>query len=218
MNHKETWDRHWEELGKEESLFGKICSLHRDLIISKAVKHFTKKYFPEKGIFIEMGSGTSGASSRIKNKGTLIAFDISHNILLEAKKSKTMNAFIQGDILKIPLKDNSVDGIWNLGVMEHFTLEEIDNILKEFHRVLKKGRYVILFWPPAYGSSQIILGTIEKILKLFGKNRQFFPDEISRLRNKKIAHQIMRKNRFKDIKTHFTHKDLYTHIIVVGKK
>ncbi len=38
----------------------------------------------------------------------------------------------------IPLPDESVDFIWSSHVLEHFDNEEIEDVLREFYRVLKK--------------------------------------------------------------------------------
>ncbi len=42
------------------------------------------------------------------------------------------------DIFHLPFKNNSIDIIFNQGVMEHFSDEEFDRILKEFSRVSKR--------------------------------------------------------------------------------
>lgn len=42
------------------------------------------------------------------------------------------------DIFHLPFKNNSIDIIFNQGVMEHFSGEEFDRILKEFSRVSKR--------------------------------------------------------------------------------
>jgi predicted SAM-dependent methyltransferase len=39
----------------------------------------------------------------------------------------------------IPLPDDSVDFIWTSHVIEHFDNTEVENVLREFYRVLKPG-------------------------------------------------------------------------------
>ena len=43
------------------------------------------------------------------------------------------------------------------GVMEHFSPQEIIEILKQFNNVLIPGGKVVLLWPPVYGLSVIAL-------------------------------------------------------------
>ena len=77
---------------------------------------------------------------------------------------------IHDSIFSVPVPDSSFDGIYNLGVMEHFTEDEIMGILKEFHRVLKSNGKIILFWPPEYGLSVQFLKFAHFILnKIFRK-------------------------------------------------
>ena len=45
-------------------------------------------------------------------------------------------------------KQKNFDGIYNLGVMEHFLEDDILKILNEFNKVLKINGKIILFWPP----------------------------------------------------------------------
>jgi SAM-dependent methyltransferase len=218
------WDTHWKKVKTTRSLFGNILEWYRLHIIASAVRYYFERYFPKKGIFVEMGSGTSQTSSRIeKHKRTLIALDISKLALMEAKKIPQIDRTIQGDIFSTKLQGNSIDGIWNLGVMEHFDEKDILKILAEFNRVLKKGSYVILFWPPRYGSSELALGAVEKVLNVFKRLSKkeefhFFPGEITRLRSKAHARRIIDASQLDFVKAFFNHRDAYTHIIVVCRK
>ena len=47
-------------------------------------------------------------------------------------------------IKNLPFDANSFDGIYNLGVMEHFHKDEIMVIAREFQRVLKPGGRLLL--------------------------------------------------------------------------
>lgn len=51
-----------------------------------------------------------------------------------------------GDVRKLPFSDGLFDGYWSLGVIEHF-YDGYDPILREMHRVLKKGGYLFLTFP-----------------------------------------------------------------------
>ena len=46
----------------------------------------------------------------------------------------------------LPFEDNSFDGIWSLGIIEHF-LDGYDAIAREMQRVLREGGYLFLTFP-----------------------------------------------------------------------
>ncbi|MBF0415232.1 MAG: class I SAM-dependent methyltransferase [Magnetococcales bacterium] len=73
---------------------------------------------------------------------------------------------IQGDLFAIPIRDGSLDVIWNAGVLEHFTGDIQRDALKEMIRVLKPGGLLITLNPFA-GSLLHTLGKafVEKLTR-----------------------------------------------------
>lgn len=211
------WDEHWS---RSFVSLNAVFKLYRKYVMSNALSFFFEKYFPKSGIFVECGSGTSLTSYMVrKHKRRLVALDISKNALQEARKISKIDFFVHADTLRLPFKANSIDGIWNLGVLEHFTQGEINKALKEYLRVLKKNSYVILFWPPVYSSTGIAYRAIEKLIRLVtGKNFTFYPDEISRLASKKEAKSIMRRNGFGECAVYFPWRNCFGDLVVVAKK
>ena len=124
---------------------------------------------------------------------------------------------MRADIRKLPFKDNSIDGIWNLGVMEHFSKKEIHAILNEFKRVLKKDGTMLIFWPPRYSLAHIFFSSIETAARILGKKIQIFPDEPSLLHSKKEAKEMMKKAGL-NAECFFNYRDGFCHIIVMARK
>jgi ubiquinone/menaquinone biosynthesis C-methylase UbiE len=118
--------------------------------------------------------------------------------------------YLQGDLFALPYRDGSLDGIFNLGVMEHFTGPQIDRILQEFHRVLKPNGRVILFWPPEFGLSVMALKTVAWM--------ELHPPEISRIPSFAWARAVMARNRFRVLGMHFGWRDLFAQVVVVAEK
>jgi len=214
---KKEWEDYWN---KSETLFGKICHLDRIYVISFYVKHILDKYFPKKGIFVEAGSGSAESSMRIeKYERKFYALDISEKALKMAKKIKIFDKRIKADIFHMPFKKESIKGIWNLGVMEHFDEKEIIKIMNEFHRVLKKDSYVILFWPPIFGAATIVMNSIEFIMnKIFRRNIRLRPEEKTQIKSIKHMKRLIGKTKFSLYNWHFSYKDLFTHLVIVCKK
>ena len=133
---REVWDRHWRELQTgHASLFGRLASLVRRFILAGAVRHFTDRWFPSRGVIVETGCGTGQASAKVRPLPgrVAVAFDFSFAALLEARHGGgPYRLLVRGDIRALPFADDSVAGTWNLGVMEHFPPD--DTVIRRYHR------------------------------------------------------------------------------------
>lgn len=155
------WSEHWSD-EKQEGIAQKFFSFYRKAVFSRAVRHFLGRYFSQSGVFVEAGSGTAETSMRLNGRGgkkTYVALDVVLPVL--KKCHEIMEKRICGDIFRLPFQEGSIDGIWNVGVMEHFTHPQIDQIMTEFHRVLVKGGRVVLLWPGVSSAPQKILRLVE---------------------------------------------------------
>ena len=213
------WSQYWSEVNRKGTKLAQFMEFYRKQIISRAVKHYFEKYFNQEGLFADCGSGSSQTSMRIKGKRRLIALDLSLDALNMSRKIPQITYHVNGNILALPFRDKSMDGIWNLGVMEHFSHSDLIIILHEFKRVLKDNGTLILFWPTTYAPYEIGISIVKKMYHLFG-NKKFdlIPEEISRLRSKKDAVILMRSAGFNYCKVDFSFRDMFTYAIVIAKK
>lgn len=148
-----------------------------------------------------------------------MALDFSSAALLQARAVPVFRGFLQGDIFRLPLRDSSVTGVWNLGVMEHFSPADTRSILEEFRRILKPGAHAILFWPPEFGSSRWVLGPLERWKSRKGRPVfRFFPDEVNRLRSKKHARTALAEAGLESAAIAFNLRDGLIHVVVVARK
>jgi SAM-dependent methyltransferase len=214
------WDRHWESLRTSRTLFGRIASIVRTQLLSRAVRHYAARFFTERGIFVEAGCGTAQSSGRLGElRRRLVALDFSPFALNESRHVPVFAGSVQGDIRRLPFRDGSVAGIWNLGVMEHFSEKNGLAILVEFRRVLESGGVVVLFWPPEFGLSRLILAPVERILSWRRSPPfAFFPDEVNRLRSREHARRTLTDAGFNAAAVDFSFRDLFIHLVVVGRK
>lgn len=216
----EDWTEHWSG-DKQNSFSQKFFSHYRKIVFARAIAYFAQHYFPSNGLFLEAGAGTSETSIRIdKHQGrrTLVALDIILPVLQQSHP--VMDIRLCGDIFHLPFQDNSVDGIWNVGVMEHFTHEQINAILEEFHRVLRPGAALILFWPGTRSVPQKILRTIEKVVNSDGRANalRFHPPEISQLESVEVGRRLLHQNGFELAAADSGPRTLLAFITLVGKK
>jgi SAM-dependent methyltransferase len=221
MSEREVWDRHWRALeGGESSTFGALASFVRRRVLRRAVRHYTDRYFPSTGAFVEAGCGTAQASAAVAPLGRrLVGFDFSLPALAAASGTPPHRHFVRGDIRALPFRDAALAGIWNLGVMEHFPPEEGRRILQEFRRVLAPGGCVVLFWPPSFGLSRWVLAPCEWARsRAGGKPFHFFPDEVNRLRSRRHARDTLAAGGFEPVAVDFSPRDAFIHLVAVGRK
>ena len=118
---------------------------------------------------LENGSGSGKATILLDKKFTKTLLDISPIALKYAKhiagKFNVKDVkFLEGDIFSMPFEDGSFDFVWNIGVIEHYTLDSIKSIIKEMARVCNKSG-VIAVGVPNFYSGPILKAWILKILK-----------------------------------------------------
>ena len=212
------WTEHWST-EKQATLVQRFFSWYRKAVFAAAVAHFVDTYLSSEGVLIEAGCGTAETSIRIgKNGRTLVAVDLIPVVLEHCHPA--MDVRICGDIFALPFGDSSVDGIWNVGVMEHFTHDRIDAILMEFRRVLKPGGRVVLLWPAIFSIPQRMLRVLEFFINLRpNKPRfRFHPDEISQLRSVKQGKEVLSRNGFRTVAIDPGLRTLMAFETLVGEK
>jgi ubiquinone/menaquinone biosynthesis C-methylase UbiE len=214
------WDYYWTRKQTSlHSLYDRIAVFYRQNIIKPHLERFICKYMRPGGIILHAGCGGGQVEEEITDSFTIIGMDISFNAIALYKKIHTEPNLIAGDILSIGIKEGSLDGIYNLGVMEHFSEDEIDRILREFHRIVKKDGVIILFWPPEYGSTVIFFKGVHFFLNSVLRRNIFFqPPEPSRIQSKKWVEEKVTKAGFSLEEISFRFEDFFTNMVVVIRK
>lgn len=215
------WDNYWENpKGITNNLYGIIANFYRNKLIKPNLNKIVKKHFPEKSKLLHAGCGSGKVDKDFSMNHSIFALDMSNNALKVYRSiHNTQEEIIQGTIFSIPTKNFSFDGIYHLGVMEHFTKDEIKQILSEFERILKNDGKMIVFWPPKFGLSVIALKIIHFMLnKILRLNIKLHPDEITLIESKKHAQNIFSESNFKIIDYSFGYYDLFTYCMLVVQK
>ncbi|HEU4628776.1 MAG TPA: class I SAM-dependent methyltransferase [Gemmatimonadaceae bacterium] len=195
----EAWDAHWAP-ETQRSLAQRFFSVYRRVVFARTVRHFVTRYLPSRGVLLEAGSGTAETSIRLAPRRAgrlLVALDLVPAIL--ERCAPVVDVRVAGDAFRLPFADGAVDGIWNVGVMEHFTHPQIDRMLEEFHRVLRPGGRVVLLWPGTDAVPQHLLDALAWMINRRrgrGPPFRFHPPEISRLRSVRQGREVLRRNGF----------------------
>lgn len=218
----QNWDEYWmKKKSKANFAYDLIAAFYRKFIIRPMLNDFILNNFTKDHKLLHAGCGSGQVDVDITPKRDVRALDISVEALkiYKIENETPDNKLIHGSIFQIPVLDNSIDGIYNLGVMEHFHEPEIQKILSEFKRILKSKGKIVLFWPPEKGSSVIFLKFVHWIIKnIFSSDLKLHPDEVCRLSSKKHAEKIINEAGFKFKSYHFGMRDFFTYSVVIAEK
>ena len=217
------WAEHWSN-DNQHSFSQRFFSVYRRAVFARTVEWHINRFFPERGVFVEAGSGTSETSERIDKRGgsrRLIAVDLVLDVVANAHP--VMDARIAADCFHLPFADASIDGLWNVGVMEHFTHDLIDAMMREFHRVLKPGAPAILLWPATDSLPQKGLRFVEFVVNHTTRRGaaaplQFHPPEISKLTSSEEGRRVLRRNGFEPVFVDWGLRSLMAFKTVVGRR
>lgn len=215
------WDEYWEKQQSVNNWFyDRIAEFFRQFIIKPNLNKYIHKYFTKGAVLLHAGCGSGQVDRDITNEYSVIAMDISLKALnIYRKCHSRIKELIQNDIRNMNLENESVDGIYSLGVMEHFSEADIQIILNEFHRVLKQQGKVVLFWPPKFGLSVYFLKAWHFVAnKILKKNIRLHPHEESLLESKEQLLSYAHRTGFSLVEYHFGPGDLFTQVVVVLEK
>ena len=214
------WDEYWAKAPKTHNrAYDRIAVFYRKHIIKPYLKRYFSRYMTDKAHLLHAGCGSGQVEEGIIETRTVIGLDISANALSIYRLTHPGSGLVQGDIMATAFRDKSFDGIYNLGVMEHFSDAEIHRILREFHRILKDDGVIILFWPPRYGATVIILKGIHFFLNtVLRKGVQLHPPEPSLIKSGKQAKSIAGQAGFRLVAYDFGIRDLFTYAVLVLEK
>ncbi len=114
--------------------------------IGKALNEIITKYIPK--TIMEVGCGTGRWLADLNSQRTLtVGIDKSHKMIYEATQNITSIPFINGDAVKLPIKDSSFDFVYCVNAIHHFGNTLL--FISEASRILKKdGILAIIGFDP----------------------------------------------------------------------
>ncbi|MBI4346111.1 MAG: glycosyltransferase [Elusimicrobia bacterium] len=214
-----TWDRYWRKRQSVyQSVYDPLASLYRRWIIRPAFNQFLLSAFRPGSRLLHAGCGSGQVDEDVFGVMRIAALDISQPALALYRRANGKSArVLQGDIFQLPFADGSFDGIYNLGVMEHFTEDDIVRILAEFRRVLRAGGKALLFWPHYGGISVRLFRLLDLVAnRILHLNVEFHPKELTLLRSKQQAEGLLTRAGFTLEEYYFGPKDFFTQVALVA--
>ena len=151
-NEKEIWLKFTETM-TENSI---IDSVHHPAIFQIELAEYLNKILAGKGKAIEVGC-EEGVTSFLLECDARVFFDLNEDIVNKASKAhkilcpnKCEDSFIVGDMFEMPFEDNEFDLVFNAGVLEHFSSDEVVNALEQMARITKPNGKIVVAIPNHY--------------------------------------------------------------------
>jgi dolichol-phosphate mannosyltransferase len=194
LNDPQQWDAYWAaDRGGGSVIYDAIAITYRNLVIRRRLNLLIKRHFARGAELLHTGCGSGQVDVDIGTEMSITALDISVPALNAYRKANPYPKLLKhGSIFALPFAEASFDGVYNLGLMEHFTSHEITQILQQTQRVLKPGGKAVIFWPHHYGTSVNVLRFVHWISNSVLKRRvQLHPPEITHCRGGKWARQVI---------------------------
>lgn len=213
------WDHYWKLQERGQKAYGFVAQLYRKHIIKRTLNHHIFNAYATKSLLLHAGSGSGEVDLDVGQSMDVVAIDFSSHALTTYIDCHSGGGLLaQADIFCLPFPDNTFDGVFNLGVMEHFNDSEIISALSELKRVIKGNGTIILFWPPKWGLSVIVLRSVHWLARtLFEKELNLHPAEINLLRSRHQCQSYCAAVGLDIIGFKYGPRDLFTHQIVTLK-
>jgi dolichol-phosphate mannosyltransferase len=215
------WNSYWDTKKQTSNrVYEMIAEVYRTLVIRRRLNQAIRKTFAPGSRLLHAGCGSGQVDTDLQGEMRLTAVDISPSALELYQNNVRRAAEVRhASIFCLPFADATFDGVYNLGVMEHFTESEIGSILREFHRVLAPGGKLVLFWPHHRASSVLFLKGVHWLLNdVLKKKTQLHPPEISLFQSKASTETLLDKANLTLIDFYFGPKDFYVQAVIVARK
>ncbi|MBU1061647.1 MAG: class I SAM-dependent methyltransferase [Candidatus Omnitrophica bacterium] len=95
----------------------------------RIVNFFLEKHCPVGSLLLHAGCGNGDVDEKAGKRFKILSLDMA------LRTNNSSSKLAQGDVFRLPIKNSSIDGIYNLGLVEHFTENEIIEMLKEYQRL-----------------------------------------------------------------------------------
>ena len=217
------WDAYWlnkNHVQMERSLYDVVASFYRNYLIRPALNRVICRVFPRGAELLHAGCGGGEVDVDVVRYAKVTALDISPKALeLYRSRHEGHAKTCVGNICDLSFPQKRFDGVYNLGVMEHFDEEQIKWILGQFNSCLAPGGKVVIFWPPTHGLSVIALYGIHFVLnKILRRDLKLHPAEPTKLSSRAQAERLLSAANFNLLSMSFGARDAFTYVVLVAEK
>ncbi|HEY1958809.1 MAG TPA: glycosyltransferase [Polyangiaceae bacterium] len=216
----QNWNEYWDKKERATTAtYDAIATVYRNAVIKRRLEKTIEREFSKGSCLLHAGCGSGQVDVNLHEHANIVAVDISESALRTYLRENPHAKVRHASIFSLPFEERSFDGAYNLGVVEHFTHEELGRAFGEIRRVLKPGAKVVVFWPHAQATSVKVLGLAHWVLNdVLDKNVQLHPPEPSLVHSRSEASKLLASGGLELVSYDFGPKDLFVQAVVVAKR
>ena len=214
----EGWDAYWATDARgSHRLYAFLASIYRRIFICTRLAWWLKRTFPKDARLLHAGCGSGEVDALVGSYFRITGLDISPGALERYRRNNPHAAgTVHADLMNLREIPGGYDGVYSLGVLEHFTPDEIRLILDNMRLVLRPGGKMIAFWPLASAPSVKVLGLWHRFLNKRGRQEvELHPPEITLIRSRAQVEEIIRSAGWRLVSYSVSPSDLFIQAVVV---
>src|SRR5438445_12740613 len=127
------------------TVYDLVAAVYRR-VIRRNLRRYAQRSCAAGARVLHAGCGSGQVDAGLHERFRVTAVDISERALkLYARNNPRASRIEQASIFDLPFEAGAFDGVYNLGVLEHFHPPEIREVLDELHPVPKPPRELLVF-------------------------------------------------------------------------
>jgi SAM-dependent methyltransferase len=217
----QNWNEYWDQKSaKTTAVYDAIAAVYRNLVIRRRLEATLKREFPAGARLLHAGCGSGQVDVNLHEHVKITAVDISASALgLYQSYNPQADAVRHASIFDLPFPDQTFDGAYNLGVVEHFRPDELARAFSEVRRVLRPQGKLVVFWPHAHATSVMLLNATHWLLNdVLHKEVRLHPPEFSLVHSRQEASDLLASGGFDIASYDFGAKDFFVQSVVVATR
>lgn len=207
------------ELFWKHAMYELVANAYRRLVMRPNLHRVLTNAFAPGSELLHAGCGSGHVDAPLHRTMRITALDRSPRALqMYRRNNPTVHATEHGSPLRLPFPEDRFDGVYNLGVVEHFTTDELDRFFGECRRVLKPGGRAVIFWPHRHATSGYVIRAAHRLFRRVGPETRMHAPEVSLLRSRSHARSILARAGLELTDYEFSARDFWVQAVITAGK
>ena len=214
-NDAEGWDQYWKAgRSNGRNWYAILASIYRHFFIAKRLEGLLCRHFQRGDQLYHVGCGGGEVDERAGRIFTIVGVDISSEARSLYSKKHPRAKVREGSILDAPLVP-PLAGIYSLGLVEHFSHQDIVKILQNMRKSIHLAGKAIIFWPHRNAPSVYFLRLASWLRGWLGLHEPLHPPEPSLLKSRAEAQRLVAQAGWEILEYDFSPRDLWIQAAIV---